>query len=72
MRPVGGQEKIIASLPWHHAVHAETASICCTPGIDALFWSIICVSVLTPAGLSIAAFIVLRSKSVPPFANSSW
>ena len=50
MRPVGGQEKIIATLPCSQAAHCATASRSLLPGIDALFWAIIWSSVVSPAG----------------------
>ena len=77
MRPVGGHEMIIATLPCSQATHTATASMSLLPGIDASLAAIICWKVFSPASKSSCDFIVASSKKRPPFVryccrNENW
>ena len=72
MRPVGGQEYIMADLPCSQVAHAETASSLLTPGGCADVRAMSSCMLLTPMPPLICAFIVLGSKKEPPLLRYVW
>ena len=72
MRPVGGQEYIMADLPCSQVAHAETASSLLTPGGCADVRAVSCCMLLTPIGPLICVFIVFGSKKEPPLLRNDW
>jgi hypothetical protein len=66
MRPIGGHEMLIATLPCSQATHTATASMSLLPGIDAASATINSWNVLSPASESSCDFFVASSKNPPP------